>query len=201
MANSDSAAQNVRFNLDAQQLEFALGTEWIAAPAPPAAAAGVTGSIQFNTANALDGVAGLTYDGVYIAAPEGLLLQEGLVNVQAELDFANATGQISMQIFNDVASSETNPNMYFKNGTHSANIFIIPAAGKTVTVSTASLDIADNSAILQANSVTQGFLPPRMTNTERDAIAAPAEGLTIYSTSDHALEFWNGSVWKVVATV
>lgn len=57
------------------------------------------------------------------------------------------------------------------------------------------------SAILTAVSTTRGFLPPVMTNTQRDAISSPAEGLTVYSTTDHALEFYNGSAWKQVATV
>ena len=38
------------------------------------------------------------------------------------------------------------------------------------------------SAVLQATSTTKGFLPPRMTQTERNAIASPAIGLEIYQT-------------------
>ena len=38
------------------------------------------------------------------------------------------------------------------------------------------------SASLDLTSTTQGFLPPRMTNTQRDAIATPAEGLIISCT-------------------
>ena len=38
------------------------------------------------------------------------------------------------------------------------------------------------SAILQANSTTQGFLPPRMTNAQRIAIVTPAVGLMVYCT-------------------
>jgi hypothetical protein len=57
------------------------------------------------------------------------------------------------------------------------------------------------SAVLQLNSTTQGFLGPRMTNTQRDAISSPAEGLMIYSTTDHAYEFFNGTAWKQVQTL
>jgi len=39
------------------------------------------------------------------------------------------------------------------------------------------------SAILEANSTTKGFLPPRMTATQAEAISSPAEGLLIYSTN------------------
>lgn len=38
------------------------------------------------------------------------------------------------------------------------------------------------SAILDVQSTTQGFLPPRMTSAQRDAIANPEEGLHIYNT-------------------
>lgn len=38
------------------------------------------------------------------------------------------------------------------------------------------------SAVLQADSTTQGFLPPRMTNAERLAILTPAVGLMVYCT-------------------
>lgn len=38
------------------------------------------------------------------------------------------------------------------------------------------------SAKVQIDSTTQGFLPPRMTNAERTAIASPAVGLMVYCT-------------------
>jgi hypothetical protein len=38
------------------------------------------------------------------------------------------------------------------------------------------------SSILQADSTTKGFLPPRMTQVQRNAIASPAIGLEIYQT-------------------
>jgi hypothetical protein len=38
------------------------------------------------------------------------------------------------------------------------------------------------SAIIQADSTTRGFLPPRMTNAQRIAIVSPAVGLIVYCT-------------------
>ena len=40
----------------------------------------------------------------------------------------------------------------------------------------------DTSAVLDVSSTTQGFLPPRMTQTQRDAIHNPADGLIIWCT-------------------
>ena len=41
---------------------------------------------------------------------------------------------------------------------------------------------APASVVLECRSTTQGFLPPRMTQTQRNAIASPAIGLEIYQT-------------------
>jgi hypothetical protein len=53
-----------------------------------------------------------------------------------------------------------------------------------------------NSAILTLTSTTQGFLPPRMTTAQRDAIASPATGLMIYNTTSNKHQGYNGSTWN-----
>jgi len=54
---------------------------------------------------------------------------------------------------------------------------------------------ASASAVLEASSTTQGFLPPRMTSTQRNAISSPVAGLTIWNTTYVQLEVYNGSLW------
>ncbi len=39
--------------------------------------------------------------------------------------------------------------------------------------------------ILAINSTEEGVLPPRMTETERDAIVSPSAGLVIYNLTQH----------------
>ena len=56
-------------------------------------------------------------------------------------------------------------------------------------------DTPHPSAILDASSTTKGFLPPRMTRVQRDAIANPADGLMIYNIEVRCLQWWNGTVW------
>lgn len=53
------------------------------------------------------------------------------------------------------------------------------------------------SAALEVTSIdnNKGFLPPRMTLAQRDAIASPAAGLTIYNSSNNCLETWDGAQW------
>jgi len=54
------------------------------------------------------------------------------------------------------------------------------------------------SAALDIVSTTKGFLPPRMTTTQRDAISSPATGLVVYNTTDNQWEGWNGSSWSIL---
>lgn len=51
------------------------------------------------------------------------------------------------------------------------------------------------SAQLDVSSTTKGFLPPRMTTTQRNAISSPAAGLTIYNTTINSFEVYNGTAW------
>lgn len=52
------------------------------------------------------------------------------------------------------------------------------------------------SAILDVSSTSKGFLPPRMTITQRNAITNPEVGLVIFCTDCDELQFYNGSLWK-----
>jgi uncharacterized protein (TIGR02145 family) len=56
-------------------------------------------------------------------------------------------------------------------------------------------NIHNNGAEVEIASTTQGFLPPHMTTTQRDAIASPAAGLTMYNTTVNCLQSWNGTLW------
>jgi len=51
------------------------------------------------------------------------------------------------------------------------------------------------SAKLQLDSTTKGFLPPRMTTTQKNAISTPAAGLMVYDTSLNQMSYYNGSAW------
>lgn len=56
------------------------------------------------------------------------------------------------------------------------------------------------SALLDVSSVTKGLLPPRMTTTQRNAIASPSAGLLIYNTTTNKLNVYTGSVWEAVTS-
>lgn len=55
------------------------------------------------------------------------------------------------------------------------------------------------SALLALSSTNKGFLPPRMTQTERDAINNPAEFLMVGNTSTGKINVYIGGQWKALA--
>jgi hypothetical protein len=59
----------------------------------------------------------------------------------------------------------------------------------------------DNSAIVDIESTTMGFLPPRMTTVNMNAIGTPAAGLQIHNTTDAVPYYYDGSVWKSFANL
>jgi len=68
----------------------------------------------------------------------------------------------------------------------------------TVVAAQNSLGSPNYSAALQVDSTVSGFLPPRMTTAQRDAITSPPAGLIVYNTSTNLLNFYNGSAWGAI---
>jgi hypothetical protein len=67
--------------------------------------------------------------------------------------------------------------------------------GKVIVGATSA---ASASAVLEASSTTQGFLPPRMLGAQRDAISSKAAGLLVWCTNcgqNGELQVYNGAVW------
>jgi len=62
-----------------------------------------------------------------------------------------------------------------------------------ITIGSATKAVA--SAQLEMVSTTQGFLPPRMTTTQINAIASPAEGLVAFNTTISHLCCYQGGAW------
>jgi hypothetical protein len=85
---------------------------------------------------------------------------------------------------NTISSTNTN-----------GNILVVPNGTGKVGVGTAS---PNASAALDVTSTIGGFLPPRMTTAQRDAIASPATGLIIKNTTINALQEYNGVSWETL---
>jgi hypothetical protein len=71
-------------------------------------------------------------------------------------------------------------------------LFALPSMSQNVGIGTTT---PAESAQLDITSTTKGFLPPRMDSTQRNAIASPATGLTIYNTTLKSVQVYNGTAW------
>jgi hypothetical protein len=81
-------------------------------------------------------------------------------------------------------------NYQYYNGAAYESLLAVRKAGVGVGV------VSPNAkAKLQVDSTTQGFLPPRMDTTQRNAIASPPAGLVIYNTTTSNLNSYSGSAW------
>ena len=57
-------------------------------------------------------------------------------------------------------------------------------------------DQPDASSMLDVKSTNKGLLPPRMSTTQMNSIASPAQGLLVYNTDFQSLYWFNGTIWK-----
>jgi hypothetical protein len=107
--------------------------------------------------------------------------------IQAEVDAAPSAGDMPSRLTfattADGASTPTERVRIDRNG----NVGI----GTTAPEATAILHVA---------SSTKGFLPPRLSTTQRNAITSPAEGLMIYNQTTNKLNFYNGTAWEAVTS-
>jgi hypothetical protein len=74
-------------------------------------------------------------------------------------------------------------------------VFALNASAQSVAINTDG-STADASAILDLKSTNQGVLVPRLTQSQRTTISAPATGLMVYQTDATAgFYFYNGTAW------
>lgn len=57
------------------------------------------------------------------------------------------------------------------------------------------------SAILELESTIKGFLPPKMTTAQKNAIGTPATGLMVYDTTLNKLAVYTGATWETITSV
>lgn len=80
-----------------------------------------------------------------------------------------------------------------------SNTTVIGNADTVLTHLKGSLTIGDTvvdaSAIVELTSTTQGFLPPRMTAVQAEAISSPAEGLLVYATDGTGVTITTKGWW------
>lgn len=58
----------------------------------------------------------------------------------------------------------------------------------------------NENAILDVTSTTKAFMPPRMTTTQKNAIAIPTAGMVVYDTDTNKLCIYTGAAWQTVTS-
>ena len=142
------------------------------------------------------------------SATSSLLIQNsgGTTAFQVKDNLQVDFGGIVRLTNGDVYVNLTSPSSdAFATGVFGSLNFYVNAGGRTKSNRILAEDIngigtLDNSAILQANSTTQGFLPPRLTTAQILAITSPAEGLQVYNTDLKTICFYNGTAWQRVTS-
>jgi uncharacterized protein (TIGR02145 family) len=148
------------------------------------------GLLVFNTATGVAGIgADSVYPGYYYYRNTTTTVNGGhWVSLKGINGATGATGLLS--------SGTAAGNTPYWDGTNwilnGANFY---NNGSNIGVGTVT---PDASAKLDVNSTVQGFLPPRMTTAQRNAIVSPASGLQIYNSTTGCLNFYSGSAWYEV---
>ena len=84
-------------------------------------------------------------------------------------------------------------NVLYGTGLYSsASMSSTPTSGGALSI---GITTPHASALVDMTSTTKGFLKPRLTTTERDAIASPATGLEIHNTTLNIPQYYNGTSW------
>ena len=160
--------------------------------------AGLTGAIQFNNGGAFGGDASnLYWDNTNKAlgvggAPLGIYSVQILTGTGASL---STNGSISAGTSILVGSHVSTPQLLGNNyltiapsvdSTTAIRITASSTIGAILDVDTlhnyVGINTTTPAAALDVTSTTSGFLPPRMTTTQMNAISSPVDGLMVYVT-------------------
>jgi len=197
------------YNTDTNQDEYYNGTTWNAIG--NTAVAGANTQLQFNASGSFGADSNLVWDNTNkvltvttgdsqfyaISASPAIKILGHALSPSAELDFYKSDNSFALgSIFTD----ETTNNFAIAGGNSAGDIVISPFSAKGVLINSNSSAHPDASAMFEIDSTTQGFLSPRMTTVQKDAIASPAEGLTVYDITLHKLSVWTGAAWETVTS-
>ena len=123
---------------------------------------------------------------------------------------SNTNAGTSFGLLVSGGTSENDAAFRVQNAAQNTNFFTVLGNGAstfsssiTATRGLFGTTTFNASAILQADSTTQGFLPPRMTAAQRAAITTPSVGLVVYQTdgTEGLYIYTNANGWKSLAIV
>jgi len=106
----------------------------------------------------------------------GLITASSGISVNARFDLSNdgANGVIVMQNLSNTLNLRKYVKVLGDDGAYGNN---------------------NASAAFQIDGTNRGFLPPRLTTTQKNAISSPAAGLQVYDSTTNTPNYYNGTAW------
>lgn len=104
-----------------------------------------------------------------------------------------------------VSNSGTNCRTIFNSGNAVAGAgtgsqtISHPAAGSSWGIGV-GVNLPNSKALLDLTSTAKGFLPPRMSTTQKTAISSPPSGLVVYDSTLNKISVYTGTVWETVTS-
>jgi hypothetical protein len=159
-----------------------------------------SGHIVLATGNGSGGV------GINVSSPSARLhiKGSGTTSATTSLLVQNSGGTAAMTVKDDLSTSVK--TLYIDNaieGATSGRMSIISQYDLAIRPNNGGVGFAEgfgfnvnSSALIEMQSTTKGFLPPRMTTTQKNAISSPASGLMVYDTDTNKLCCYNGTSWN-----
>lgn len=105
------------------------------------------------------------------------------------------TNTVGNGILFSVRNNSTNTFKFLGQNRYYFTLSVGDQQGAAWFGSSSSLVTPNSSAQVQIDSTTKGFLPPRMTTTQKNAISSPAAGLQVYDTTLNQMSYYNGTSW------
>jgi hypothetical protein len=137
----------------------------------------------------------------------GYIINTGTVGTASNLpsagSWAMVIGTVSNSGHTAIFTKGNNPNstairITDQNVGASVNHFLVDYVGASgFGIANGTLQV-NASAQVEIQSTTKGFLPPRMTTTQKNAIASPATGLMVYDTTLNLMALYNGTTWTTL---
>jgi hypothetical protein len=130
--------------------------------------------------------------GFFVSPIQSALTAYGLYynTITKEISYGSTTADAGTLTGTTLASNVVNSSLTSVGTLNSATV-----NGKVIVGASSA---ATASAVLEVSSTTQGFLPPRMSGAQRDAISSKVAGLVVWCSncgSNGELQVYNGTEW------
>jgi len=131
-------------------------------------------------------------DGSFFIANGGLVVSSGNSGAPPYADILGSLSSGSVVAFHAGANTNTKNLTVLNN--EDGEYFTATSSGGVGRIGI-NTPVPNAAAALEITSTTQGFLPPRMTTGQRDAITATS-GLMIYNTTTNKAQIYDGTTWQ-----